>query len=153
MYKLDQLPRKQHWTSERIGTKLLYGTKISMLVGKCFFSTRRVEEHQRGVVRLIETGEGKKTRNRLLLEKQPTVGQLSTSDKAGVDLLRHVRSGLGTSEEANIGRVIVVLAYVIDLMVFIEDPPAKMVPRNFLVTAMLSPRYSYHTLADTSKHP
>ncbi|KAF8513831.1 hypothetical protein BU17DRAFT_68627 [Hysterangium stoloniferum] len=52
-------------------------------------------------------------------------------------------SGLGTSEEANIGRVIVVLAYVIDLMVFIEDSPAKMVPRNFLVTAMLSPRYSH----------
>ncbi|KAF8525459.1 hypothetical protein BU17DRAFT_62614 [Hysterangium stoloniferum] len=62
-------------------------------------------------------------------------------------------SGLGTSEEVNIGRVIVVLAYVIDIMVFIEDLPAKMVPRNFLVTAMLSPRHSYHTLADTSKHP
>ncbi|KAF8511409.1 hypothetical protein BU17DRAFT_69659 [Hysterangium stoloniferum] len=51
---------------ERIGTKLLYGTKISMLVGKCFFNTRRVEEHLRGVVTLIDTGEGEKTRNRLL---------------------------------------------------------------------------------------
>ncbi|KAF8503185.1 hypothetical protein BU17DRAFT_71790 [Hysterangium stoloniferum] len=77
---------------ERIGTKLLYGTKISMLVGKCFFNTRRVEEHLRGVVTLIDTGEGEKTRNRLL-KKQLTVGQLSIIVKEGVDLLRHVHSG------------------------------------------------------------
>ncbi|KAF8499428.1 hypothetical protein BU17DRAFT_72223 [Hysterangium stoloniferum] len=133
---------------ERIGTKLLYGTKISILVGKCFFMTRHVEEHQRRVVRLMDTGEGEKTRNRLL-KKQLTVGQLSLIVKEGVDLLRHVL----VCEEAKIGRAMVVLAHVIDLMVFIEDSPAKMVPCNFLVTAMLSPRYSYHTLADTSKHP
>ncbi|KAF8495644.1 hypothetical protein BU17DRAFT_103568 [Hysterangium stoloniferum] len=125
---------------ERIGTKLLYGTKLSILVGKCFFNTRDVEEHQRRVVRLTDTGEGEKARNRLL-EKQLTVGQLSIIVKEGVDLLRHkaVLPTLGTSEEANIGRVIVVMGHVIDLMVFIEDSPAKMVPRNFLVTAMLSP--------------
>ncbi|KAF8508308.1 hypothetical protein BU17DRAFT_70859 [Hysterangium stoloniferum] len=117
---------------ERIGTKLLYGTKLSILVGKCFFNTRDVEEHQRRVVRLTDT-----------------VGQLSIIVKEGVDLLRHVRFWLGTSEEANIGRVIVVMGHVIDLMVFIEDSPAKMVPRNFLVTAMLSPRYSYHTPPST----
>ncbi|KAF8526681.1 hypothetical protein BU17DRAFT_62161 [Hysterangium stoloniferum] len=121
---------------EQIGTKLLYGTKLSILVGKSFFNTRHVEEHQRRVVRLTDT-----------------VGQLSIIVKEGVDLLRHVRFWLGTSEEAKIGRVIVVMVHVIDLMVFIEDSPAKMVPHNFLVTAMLSPRYSYHTLADTSKHP
>ncbi|KAF8499472.1 hypothetical protein BU17DRAFT_72218 [Hysterangium stoloniferum] len=137
---------------ERIGTKLLYGTKLSILVGKCFFNTRHVEEHQRRVVRLTDAGEGEKARNRLL-EKQLTVGQLSIIVKEGVDLLRHVRFCLGTSEEANISRVIVVMAHVIDLMLLIEDSPAKMVPRNFLVTAMVSPRYSYYTLVDTSKHP
>ncbi|KAF8503987.1 hypothetical protein BU17DRAFT_71699 [Hysterangium stoloniferum] len=133
---------------ERIGTKLLYGTKLSILVGKCFPNARHVEEHQRRVVRLTDTGEGEKTRNRLL-EKQLTVGQLSIIVKEGVDPFRHVHSGkrhplhaqimlkkavlprkiryqgkwllintytafisrLGTSEEANIGRVIVVMAH------------------------------------------
>ncbi|KAF8489296.1 hypothetical protein BU17DRAFT_72756 [Hysterangium stoloniferum] len=41
---------------ERIGTKLLYGTKLSILVVKCFFNTRHVEEHQWRVVRLTDTG-------------------------------------------------------------------------------------------------
>ncbi|KAF8499467.1 hypothetical protein BU17DRAFT_102760 [Hysterangium stoloniferum] len=126
---------------ERIGTKLLYGTKLSILVVKCFFNTRHVEEHQWRVVRLTDT-----------------VGQLSIIVKEGgsleaCSLLKAVLPALGTSEEANIGRVIVVMAHVIDLMVFIKDSPAKMVPRNFPVTAMLSPRYAYHTLVDTSKHP
>ncbi|KAF8500096.1 hypothetical protein BU17DRAFT_72132 [Hysterangium stoloniferum] len=142
---------------ERIGTKLLYGTKLSILVVKCFFNTRHVEEHQWRVVRLTDTGEGEKARNRLL-EKHLTVGQLSILVKEGgsleaCSLLKAVLPALGTSEEGNIGRVIVVMAHVIDLMVFIEDSPAKMVPRNFPVTAMLSPRYVYHTLVDTSKHP
>ncbi|KAF8497009.1 hypothetical protein BU17DRAFT_72415 [Hysterangium stoloniferum] len=75
---------------ERIGTKLLYGTKISILGRKCFFNTWHVEEHQRRVVRLTDTGEGGKTRNRLL-KKQLTVGELSIIVKEGVDLLRHVR--------------------------------------------------------------
>ncbi|KAF8496079.1 hypothetical protein BU17DRAFT_72481 [Hysterangium stoloniferum] len=120
---------------ERIGTKLLYGTKIPMLVGKCFFNTRRVEEHQRG----LRPSYPPKIR-------YPGKWLLINTYIAFI-------SGLGTSEEAKIGRVIVVLAHVIDLMVFIEDSPAKTVPRNFLVTAMVSPRYSYHTSADTSKHP
>ncbi|KAF8503188.1 hypothetical protein BU17DRAFT_71795 [Hysterangium stoloniferum] len=155
---------------ERIGTKLLYGTKLSILVVKCFFNTRHVEEHQWRVVRLTDTGEGEKARNRLL-EKHLTVGQLSILVKEGgsleacsllvsaiqlhaqIMLKKAVLPALGTSEEGNIGRVIVVMAHVIDLMVFIEDSPAKMVPRNFPVTAMLSPRYVYHTLVDTSKHP
>ncbi|KAF8498377.1 hypothetical protein BU17DRAFT_72332 [Hysterangium stoloniferum] len=42
------------------------------------------------VVRLTDTGEGGKTRNRLL-KKQLTMGQLSIIVKEGVDLLRHVR--------------------------------------------------------------
>ncbi|KAF8508314.1 hypothetical protein BU17DRAFT_70866 [Hysterangium stoloniferum] len=102
-------------TMERIGTKLLYGTKLSILVVKCFFNTWHVQEHQRRVFGLTDTGKGAKTRNRLL-EKQLTVGQLSIIVKEGVDLLRHVRFWLGTSEKVNIGRVIVVMAHVIDLM-------------------------------------
>ncbi|KAF8490568.1 hypothetical protein BU17DRAFT_72705 [Hysterangium stoloniferum] len=44
---------------EWVGKKLLYGTKISILVGKCFFNTWNVEEHQWRVVRLTDTGKGK----------------------------------------------------------------------------------------------
>ncbi|KAF8498016.1 hypothetical protein BU17DRAFT_72361 [Hysterangium stoloniferum] len=127
---------------ERIGTKLLYGTKLSILVVKCFFNTRHVEEHQWRVVRLTDT-EG-----RLARVKSEYWGKWLL-----INMYTAFISRLGTSEEGNIGRVIVVMAHVIDLMVFIEDSPAKMVPRNFPVTAMLSPRYVYHTLVDTSKHP
>ncbi|KAF8490592.1 hypothetical protein BU17DRAFT_104135 [Hysterangium stoloniferum] len=74
---------------ERIGTKLLYDTEMSIVIGKCLYYTRRVEEYQRVAEMVVFAPEELTTTG--LLDERLTVRQLSRIVQEGVDLLRHVR--------------------------------------------------------------
>jgi hypothetical protein len=73
---------------ERFGTQLLYGTKISVVVGKCWFYTRQMQVYERVADNLMYTLD--ETTTTRLLKKQLTLDRLALIITEGADLLRHV---------------------------------------------------------------